>query len=203
MKYLELSTKELNDKCFVWAKDIYKDYQPDLVIYIARAGYLYAVPMNKVFNAKILGIGAVRSGNRIKEFIGPIMSICPRTFRKILATLELKSGVHNKKTERDVIFHSSINDLDCKVYKKILIVDDAVDTGYSMKKVLEKTVERFINAEVRTACFNMSCKPEECVIKIDYVLLQGYSVKTPFSKDSREYTKTKKKYYQETKNEYV
>ena len=39
--------------------------------------------------------------------------------------------------------------------------------------------------------------------QVDYALLRGMSVKTPFSKDSKEYPAAKKRYYLETQNEYV
>lgn len=203
MKYLELSTEELNIRCKDWAKCISLVFRPDLIIYIARAGYIFAKPMAEIFDVPLLGIGAVRSGNSIKEIVGPIFAYLPSFFRKIIAKVEIKSGVHKKKTEREVVFHQKINDINCSKYRKILIVDDAVDTGYSMKKVAEMAKEKFNNADIRTACFNMSCDEKDCVMKIDYIQLQGYSVKTPFSKDSKEYTKTKKQYYKDTNNEYI
>ena len=39
--------------------------------------------------------------------------------------------------------------------------------------------------------------------QVDYVLLRGMGVKTPFSKDSKVYPATKKRYYLEIQNEYV
>lgn len=203
MKYLELSTEELNIRCKEWAKCICKEFRPDLIIYIARAGYIFAKPMAEILDTPLLGIGAVRSGNSIKEIVCPIFAYLPSCFRKLIAKVEIKSGVHKKKTEREVVFHQRINDIDCSKFGKILIVDDAVDTGYSMKKVVEMSKEKFRNAEIRTACFNMSCDKDDCIMKIDYVKLNGYSVKTPFSKDSKEYSRTKKQYYKETNNEYI
>lgn len=203
MKFVEFSSKELNMKCREWAGQIFSEFKPELIIYIARAGYILAQPMADTCGIPLLGIGAVRSGNNIKEFIGPLFAHIPSFVRKVLAVIELKSGLHKKNTERNVCFHQKIESLDCQSFYKILIVDDAVDTGYTMKKVFDMTREAFPNAQVRTACMNISCEEAEKVFQVDYVLLRGMSVKTPFSKDSKEYSTTKKRYYLETQNEYV
>ena len=203
MEYIELSSKEIDSKCREWAKDIFEEFKPDLIVYIARAGYIFAKPMAALYDIPLLGIGAVRSGNDIKEVLGPLLSHIPSFLRKGIASLELKSGLHKRNTDRNVTFHDKIKSMDCKAVHKVLIVDDAVDTGYTMKKVYDVTVASFPDAEVRTACMNVSCDEAEKVFKVDYALMRGKSVKTPFSKDSREYSKTKQMYYQETKNEYV
>lgn len=203
MKFVEYSTKELENDCRKWGMEIFKEHHPDLIIYIARAGYLCAKPMAELGNIPLLGVGAVRRGNNIKEVIGPIFAYCPRLIRNILASIEIKSSIHKKKTERKVLFHKSIESLDKKSFKKVLIVDDAVDTGYTMKKVIEVTRKEFPNAEVKSACLNMSCEDIESVVNVDFVLMQGACVMTPFSKDSKEYSRTKKKYYEETNNEYI
>ena len=40
MKYTELSIEKLKSECNEWARELKKTYCPDLVIYVARAGYL-------------------------------------------------------------------------------------------------------------------------------------------------------------------
>lgn len=203
MKFVEYSTEKLNCECKSWGQEIFKIFRPELIIYIARAGYICAKPIAEIDNIPLLGIGAVRSGNEMKEIMGPLCAYIPMRLRNFLAMLELKSGVHKKNTERDVLFHKSIETINKKSIEKILIIDDAVDTGYSMKKVVEVTMQEFVNAKIKTACLNMSCKEDESVIKIDFVLMRGASVKTPFSKDSKEYIATKKRYLNETNNEYL
>lgn len=203
MRFVEFSSKELNEKCREWAGQIFAEYKPDLIVYIARAGYILAQPMADTYGIPLLGIGAVRSGNSLKEFVGPLLACVPSFVRRTLAVIELKSGLHKRNTERNVSFHQKIKSLDCLSFNKILIVDDAVDTGYTMRKVFDMTKEAFPNAQVRTACMNESCEEAEKVFRVDYVLMRGMSVKTPFSKDSKEYPATKKRYYLETQNEYV
>jgi len=203
MRFIELSSKDVEKTSREWAENVFKEYRPDLIIYLARAGYIFAKPMAESIDVPLLGVGAVRSGNGFKEKIAPIMVYCPRLVKNAIAALEIKLGVHKRKTERKVSFHPSINDLQKEAFRKVLIVDDAVDTGYSMKEAVEKTREAFPQAEIRTMCMNLSCKEEDCVIHVDYVLMHEVIMKTPFSKDSKEYRQTREAYYRETRNEYI
>lgn len=45
MKYIELSRKDLEEQCNHWANEIKKSYQPDLIVYVAKAGYLIGKEM--------------------------------------------------------------------------------------------------------------------------------------------------------------
>ena len=49
MQHLELSRKALEEQCSTWANNIKEVYQPDLIIYIARGGYLIGKQMREVF----------------------------------------------------------------------------------------------------------------------------------------------------------
>ena len=64
MKYTELSIEKLKSE---WAKELKKTYCPDLVIYVARAGYLIGKEMSEVFEVPMVGISATREGNKLKE----------------------------------------------------------------------------------------------------------------------------------------
>ena len=47
MQHLELSRKALEEQCSTWANNIKEVYQPDLIIYIARGGYLIGKQLKK------------------------------------------------------------------------------------------------------------------------------------------------------------
>ena len=102
MKYTELSRKDIEEQCKDWAKEIKKSYQPDLIIYVAKAGYLIGREMNRVFDVPLVGISASREGNALKEFFGPIVSVMPNFIRNFLISVELKSDTHSKNTERKI-----------------------------------------------------------------------------------------------------
>lgn len=60
MQKKELNRKELEKECNSWARKISESYQPDLIIYIAKGGYLIGREMREVFDVPMIGIGTSR-----------------------------------------------------------------------------------------------------------------------------------------------
>lgn len=186
MKFIELSIKELESLCREWAKEINKSYQPDLIVYVAKAGYLIGKEMKDVFNVPLVGISATREGNRLKEIVGPAISILPNFFRNFLISIELKSNKHDKNTERQIHFHKSLEDIKKDNIKRILVVDDSVDTGHSMKQVVDAIASVFTDSEIKVAGLNVWDK-SKTIINTDFALYENTVIKAPMSKDSSEY----------------
>ena len=87
MKYTELSIEKLKSECNSWAKELKKTYCPNLVIYVARAGYLIGKEMSEVFEVPMVGISATREGNKLKEIVGPVISLMPNFVRNFLISM--------------------------------------------------------------------------------------------------------------------
>ena len=119
MKYTELSIEKLKSECNSWARELKKTYCPDLVIYVARAGYLIAKEMSEVFEVPMVGISATREGNKLKEIVGPVISFMPNFVRNFLISMELKSNTHDKNTERKIHFHESLEKLKGQSFDRI------------------------------------------------------------------------------------
>ncbi len=202
MKYIELSLKKLREVSVDAAKVIKKDVNIDLIIYVARAGLPIAVYMNEVIDVSLLGIGAQRKGNKLKSVLGPVVAYLPRFVRDLVITFEIKSKVHMKDAERFVEFHKSIENLNCNDYQNILIVDDSVDTGNSMKLVYEKVKSKFPKANLVTYSLNV-WNQSRSVFDTDYCSYEETVIKAPMSKDSKEYKKFCEMYEIETKKGYV
>ncbi len=187
MNCIELSLKKLRKECNEWAKEIEKTYKPDVIIYIAKAGYIIAYEFNEIFSGTLYGISAVRKGNSIKEFVAPIFRKLPNKVRNLIIGAELKSDFHKDNSERKIQY---LDDFDKKLNNEkkynILIVDDSIDTGFSLKAVVDKIHEDFPNSNLKTAGLNVWDKSEK-VIKTDYALYRNTIIKAPMSKDSREY----------------
>ncbi len=186
MNYTELSLEKLREISIEVAKMIKSKREVDLIIYVAKAGFAIAYYMNEIFNVKLLGVAAHRKGNNFKAKMASLLAFLPRCFKDFLRVIELKSRLHNKCTERYVQFFSSIKSIDTSNYKNILIVDDSVDTGHSMKSVYEITAKTFINASIVTYSLNVWEQSKVC-FHTDYYSFVDTVIRTPMSKDSREY----------------
>ena len=200
MRKKELHRRELENECNGWARRISESYQPDLIIYIAKGGYLIGREMREVFNVPMIGIGTSRDGNDLKEKIGPFVAMLPNFVRNLLISIELKSNIHKKNTERQAHFLDNIEEkVEIKKIKSILVTEDSVDTGHSMKRSLEEIKKVFPDAEVKVASLNVWDKSKN-IVSVDYSLYQNTIIKAPMSKDSKEYKDFIKTYNEETKN---
>lgn len=199
MKYIELSRKDIEEQCKDWAKEIQKSYQPDLIVYVAKAGYLIGREMKAVFNVPLVGISATREGNALKEVVGPIVSRMPNFVRNILISLELKSDTHSKNAERQIHFHEGLEKMKSSNIQSILVVDDSVDTGHSMKQVVDAIRSLFGDVEIKIAGLNVWDKSRS-IIDSDFALYKNTVIKSPMSKDSKEYKDFMKIYNSETNN---
>lgn len=199
MKYIELSRKDIEKQCKDWANEIKKSYQPDLIVYVAKAGYLIGREMKDVFNVPLVGISATREGNALKEVVGPIVSRMPNFVRNILISLELKSDTHSKNTERQIHFHEGLDKLKSSNIQNILVVDDSVDTGHSMKQVVDAIHSLFGDVEIKIAGLNVWDKSRS-IIDSDFALYKNTVIKSPMSKDSKEYKDFMRIYNSETNN---
>lgn len=186
MNYVELSIKSLSEKSSELGRMISDEYAPDVIVFIARGGYIVARQIQAVLGSKLIGANAARSGNKLKEHIVPILKLLPEKAKIFLRSVELNSGIHEKKTERKVELHNQINYVNQNIHQKFLIVDDSIDTGYSMKAVYEEIKKLFHDSEIRCAALNVWDKSKN-IINADYVLYRNTIIKTPMSKDSKEY----------------
>ena len=107
MEYVELSIKELEKISKILAGKVKERYDPNLIIYIAKGGFLIAKSISDVLDVPFIGIYAMRKGNKSKDFLSPILSRMPRFLTNFLRKIELKSNIHRTITERDVFLFSN------------------------------------------------------------------------------------------------
>lgn len=202
MNYTELSLESLREVSINAAKNIKEEVTIDLIIYVARAGLPIAIYMNEIFQAEILGIGAQRKGNKVKSFLGPIISRMPLFMRNFLISLELKTKVHKHDTERHVAFHESISNIRKSEYQNILIVDDSIDTGNSLVAVLNEVKKEFTTSQIYTYGLNVWDGSKE-LVKTDFCSYENTIIKAPMSKDSSEYKSFCEMYKKMTRDDYI
>lgn len=182
MDYLELSIKSVEEKCNELYKVIRKNYDYDLVIFIAKGSYIIGKNIADLNKVPLLEIFAKRKGGKFKKIIKPLLKFVPKNILIKLRNKEMNSNYHERNYERSVTFDKS------KYYKfndkkRILLVDDSIDSGNSMRLVKSVIEEYFNNADVKVAVFNTMSKS---IIKADYSLYENVMICGPWSNDSKE-----------------
>ena len=189
MNSIVLSLENLEKESLSLARKVEADFRPDLVVYIARGGYLIGDTIAGYFNVDNIGIHAEREGGKLKELISPVLRCLPQSVKLSLRKMELASGVHKEYKERKIYWDNS--DVCLRVLKNkknILVVDDSVDTGYSMISVVQK-IRRDVGEDIiiKTAAINCWSKSLS-VIRTDFCIYEDTIIQTPMSKDSQEYS---------------
>lgn len=185
MDYLELSLEGLHHENIKLAKKIEASYRPDIVVYIAKGGYLIGKDIADYFEIPCIGIHAEREGNAFKSSVAGVLSKMPRFLTKFLRELELKSGLHKTVKERKVYWDlSNTSDKNLEKAHHVLLVDDSVDTGYSMKQVIPFIeAQTSPNVEIQLAAINVWLKSIN-VIQTDFYIYENVILSTPMSNDS-------------------
>lgn len=192
MNYQELSIKKLKEINKELFEKVYKNYKYDCVIFIAKGAYLIGEDFSKLGSTPLLEIYASRKGNKLKKILKPVLQLLPDKLKIFLRKKEMKSDIHDKNNDRQINYDSKKweNYLDCK---KILIVDDSIDTGYSAFLVKEEVSKFFKKSKVKIAVLNYFKKAEK-ILKPDFYLYENTIIKGPWSNDSKENKKFLKLY---------
>lgn len=184
MELVELSLKSSEEVSLKLAKKINEDYDYDLVIFIAKGSYLIGKTIADYKNVPLLEIKAVRQGNSLKGKLKNVLKILPKPVKKVLRNIEVKSGIHTKNVSRKIEY----NERNWNKYldkKRIVLVDDSVDTGNSMKQCAATIKKYFKASEVKIAALNFLEKSKQ-VIAVDFALYNDKLLEGPWSNDSKE-----------------
>lgn len=185
MNYLELSEKSTREESRKLAQKIENSFTPEIVIFVAKGAYYIGDEIAKYFNVPLIEVKAERQKGNLKKIIAPLLKIIPSSIKKVLREFEVKSSTHKKNSERKVTFgEKDLKEL--LKYKKVLLVDDSIDTGNTIKQIVN-----YLNKyklEIRVAGINIFSISEE-IIKIDYYNYKDTLLNGPWSNDSKYYKK--------------
>ncbi len=177
---------EIEADCRKWAKRIEKSFRPDLVVFIAKSGFLFAQPMAEYFDCPMVDITVSRPGNGGKDVIRKLVPKIPQKLLFALLRSKANYGYQEENREREVHTGERFDQLDWGKYGNILIVDDSTDTGYSLLAAKEAVQKIAADSDVRTASY--------CVIDIskkrvavDFGRYRNTIVVTATSRYSEEY----------------
>ena len=180
---LELSDQELAQdlvRIMTHFKGI--GYWPDLLVFVPQAGcHLRDLLLERMPNCCDVAMFSVRRAcslrrpNVLQKFIfrrrtlADIFRHVEVLLRLVKFTLKLR---HNRHVEGDA---------DSEVIgKRILIIDDSVDTGSTMRIISGRLIEAGAQ-EVRTACISNHMLPRK--VKVDYAVHEYALLRTPNSRD--------------------
>jgi hypoxanthine phosphoribosyltransferase len=158
---------------------------PEHLLFVERAGLFIAYEIADYFDCPLSGIYASRQGSQLKYKLKFILKLFPRRFTHFLRNLEIRSNIHSVKTDRNVYVEFELPPTN----KKLLVVDDAIDTGNSMKAVIEYLMSKGYKEELlKTAV--LTTTGGNVIVNADYSLFQQKVFAFPWSYDSREYSET-------------
>ncbi|MEW6701519.1 MAG: phosphoribosyltransferase, partial [Bacteroidota bacterium] len=187
--------KRLTDKI------LQDQYVPDAIIYVEKAGFLLAEAIARNLQCyTLIRCEARRPLSSMKKKSSLIIAHMPDWLILLLRKMEVNFKLYKSSNERYVKVHGKIVPL-----KKYLIVDDSLDTGYSLKEVIKKLTDIGLKAKnYRIAVINILSEEKlNPVVLPDYYLYKNIHIQYPWSSDSvdyesylRIYTELKKTYRQ-------
>lgn len=179
---------EIEFDCGRWAREISKEFRPDLIIFIAKSGFLFAKPLSDYWNCRLAEISASRPSNKKKDDAGKLIKAVPTFVVLWLLKNPLNYFFHDKHDKRDIICSYSYKKAQKDGADKILIVDDSVDTGWTMDCVYRQIKRDFKHAEVKTASYSV-IQFSKKRININYYRKEDTIALTATSRKSDEYEK--------------
>ena len=192
MNYIELSSKDVEKKTVELYEKVSSEFNFDLVIFISKGSYTIGKKISKLKKCPLLEIKATRKGNKLKKVISPLLKLIPKKVKIFLRRKEVNSNIHDKNIERNIIYDKQIWNK-YKNCKNILLIDDSVDTGYSIKSCKEEIETFFKNSKVKVAALNYFTKSKK-VVQIDFYIYQDTMLNGPWSNDSKEHFSFIKEY---------
>lgn len=189
-KITDISLSQIEEHSLCLAHKVSSSgWAPDHILYVERAGLFIGYVVSRYFDCSISGIYCGRSGRLLKSKTRIILRLLPRAMTHLLREIEIKSNIHSIKDGRKVYIES--------VYppegKKLLIIDDAIDTGYSAKEILRFLLNRgYQRNNIKLSVLTNTYKSSTC--QADISLFDQVKFAFPWSYDSREYNRAWKLY---------
>lgn len=199
MRFVELSEESLRRESRKLAESVGKEFSPDAVAYLAKGGFLVGVEVSRYFDVPLIELSSRRSGDGAKELARGTLRILPRFLKHALREVEVhlrlarrsegrasKQGKTMRITERYELPLSA---------GSILIVDDSVDTGTSMRVAKSVLGALYPGAHIEIAAINVFSASAKTV-EVGYGNFTDCLLSTPASKDNKDYQRFLRLYLQ-------
>lgn len=169
------------------------EQKPDAILYIAKGGFLIGKELSDRFKCNLIEVNVFKDEWSSKKKLLNYLFKFPRVLNIILRKIELLLRFYFKNKEIKKIEISEINEDKLKTYSSILLVDDSIDTGDTIKRVSEYIKNINNNVKIKIATINFFKKSKKKVY-IDYFVFENVMLLAPWSKDSKEYAEFLLKY---------
>jgi len=186
----DISLSQVTDYSFRLARKVSSSgWMPDHILYVERAGLFIGHVVAKHFNCSISGIYCGRSGTSLKCNLKIVLRVLPRPVTHLLREIEIKSNIHSIQKGRQVYIES----LCPPQGKNLLIVDDAIDTGYTAKEIIGFLLAKgYHKDKLKIAVLTYTYR--NSTFRPDISLFDQLKFAFPWSYDSREYNRAWKLY---------
>lgn len=184
MKFVEMNIGELRSASFKLCELLPAGYRPDLVVYLARGGYLIGRDASDYFACPLAELEKHRA-EPLKKDAG-LLGRLPRWAKHLLRAIELyvrKRRIHQE--ELDSVGPAALTPRypwPVSV-EHILFVDDSVDSGSSVIAGCKALRTRYPESDIRIAVLNTFVQSAGGV-SFDAVLMHDTLLSTPASKDN-------------------
>lgn len=187
MTVITVDNKEFGELCRKLMTEVADSgYKPDEVVAVERAGVFVAKAMNV---GEFYTVKCSREGSETKKGrLGRILRFLPAFVNTMLRKLEYSLLQWRDKTvdyqPRKVEMQPELKEILKKGNRKVLIVDDAVDSGRSLKSVVEELSKYGNGTEIRTAAITVTRPHPVCTP--DYALYRDQTlIRFPWAADRR------------------
>ena len=193
MKVIDFEINKFEDFVRNHFGQIVGSHQNVLIVAVAEGGIPVAEMVQQIFieqnlNPEIFKIKVQRpstkqkkSGKFRKEILQSVFKILPKFLLNKLRVLEHSYLSKNKIEEREII---QTDELKSTQFDLVLIVDDAVDSGITMKKVLEFMQGKLKNSpKIKTLAVAVTQKNP--VFFPDFCMFRDVLIRFPWSLDGK------------------
>lgn len=180
------SAAEVREDCRKCAEEIAKSFMPDIIIFIAKSGFLMAKPIAEYFNCEMADVTVKRPGDNKKDFIRKIFHYVPDFLLFAVLKSKFMYSFNDKHTERTLIPGRKFERINLAYYKKILIVDDSADTGLSIMKAKQEIEKLAPESEIKIFCYCVISLSQKR-INVDYFRYMDTIAITSTSRYSHEH----------------
>lgn len=195
MHVITVDNKIFGEMCRnLWEQVIESGYTPDIIVAVERAGVYVAEEMHI---KDYFSVRCRREGTEAKKGgLGRILRYLPAQINIILRKIEYHLLVWRDKSvdyrPRQVEVPTALKKRLKEGGKKVLIVDDAVDSGRSLLSVINKLAEYDSNNKIQSAVITVT-RPET-VCSPDFALYRNRTIiRFPWAEDRRQSNRNNKK----------